>query len=139
MIRPCPTRLTTERRADGPPPVGEEWETAVDVSIYSSSGTLWLFQWGGDVVEEAGDFATAGPGWYRVRVQARGRDAGEAIQGEDVVEEHALTVWPAPPQPDVVHRATDAFARRHFDPARPPGLPVDPDDPTSFLDLTSVS
>ncbi|MFD7714153.1 hypothetical protein [Streptomyces sp. NPDC059786] len=129
-------RLTTEQRADMPPPVGDDWETAVDVSIYSSSGRLRLFQWGGDVVDEAGDFATAGPGWYRVRVQARGRDAGRSGAGEDAVEEHSLTTWPAPPEPDVVHRADDDFAREHFNPERSPGLPVDPDDPASFLDLS---
>ncbi|MEU7579856.1 hypothetical protein AB0B50_19895 [Streptomyces sp. NPDC041068] len=53
------------------------WEAVVDVSIDSTSGSLWLTKWGGSAAFDAGNFATAGPGWYRVRVQPRGRDAGE--------------------------------------------------------------
>ncbi|MFI5754404.1 hypothetical protein [Streptomyces sp. NPDC051569] len=127
-------RLTTEQLPDVPPPPDEEWETAVDVSLYSSSGALWLTAWGGDVMDEAGNFAMAGPGWYRVRVRARGRDHGEAGTEDAVVEEHFLSVWAAPAEPDVVHRAGDGFARAHYDPRRPPGLPVLPDDPTAFDD-----
>ncbi|MFI1026933.1 hypothetical protein [Streptomyces sp. NPDC020951] len=127
-------RLTTEQCAQEPPSTGaEEWETVVDVSICSTSGALWLFRWGGDVEAEAGNFATAGAGWYRIRARARGRDAGARPSedpsedpGDEPVEEHFLSVWPAPSEPDVVHRADDAFARAHYDPARPPGLPIEP-------------
>ncbi|MBK3576661.1 hypothetical protein JHN63_23205 [Streptomyces sp. MBT65] len=119
-------RLTTRQSADEPPLPGEEWETVVDVSIYSTSGSLWLFRWGGDVEEDAGNFATAGAGWYRVRVQARGRDEGAGHAEDTPVEEHTLSVWPAPPAPDTVHRANDAFARAHYDPTRAPGQPVQP-------------
>ncbi|MEV8545795.1 hypothetical protein [Streptomyces sp. NPDC051572] len=119
-------RLTTQHRADEPPLPGEEWETVVDVSICSTSGDLWLFRWGGDVEEDAGNFATVGAGWYRVRVQTRGRDEGDGHAGDTPVEEHFLSVWPAPPEPDTVHRANDTFARTHYDPTRPPGQPVHP-------------
>ncbi|MCX4825516.1 hypothetical protein OG883_37825 [Streptomyces sp. NBC_01142] len=127
-------RLTTEQRSDAPPPPGDAWETAVEVSIYSTSGVMRLERWGGDSVEEAGNFASAGPGWYRVRVQTRGRDEGDAHEGDESSEEHFLSVWPAPPEPDVVHRAADAFAGAHYDPARPPGRPIHPDDPVAFAD-----
>jgi hypothetical protein len=127
-------RLTTEQHPDASPLPGDEWETAVEVSIYSSSGTLRLAQWGGDMVNEAGNFATAGPGWYRVRVQARGRDEGDADTGDSAIEEHLLIVWPAPAEPDAVHRANDSFARAQYDPRRPPGQPIHPDDPRALLD-----
>jgi hypothetical protein len=128
-------RLTTEQLAEAPPPPGEGWETAVDVSVLSTSGDLALVQWGGDWVQEAGNFATMGPGWYRVRVQTRGRDDGNDGAGEEdsVVEEHYVAVWPAPPQPDRVHRATDAFARAHYDPQRPPGQPITLEDAPDSL------
>lgn len=119
-------RLTTRQCAAEPPLPGDEWETVVDVSICSTSGVLRLFQWGGDVQGDAGNFATCGAGWYRVRVQARGRDEGDAQQGDTPVEEHFLSVWPAPPEPDTVHRANDTFARTHYDPTRPTGRPVQP-------------
>ncbi|MFF3584400.1 hypothetical protein [Streptomyces mirabilis] len=119
-------RLTTQQCAGEPALPAQEWETVVDVSICSTSGVLRLFRWGGDVVEDAGNFATAGAGWYRVRVQARGRDEGDAHEGDAPVEEHFMSVWSAPPQPDAVHTANDAFARAHHDPARPPGQPIQP-------------
>ncbi|WP_329117538.1 hypothetical protein [Streptomyces sp. NBC_01465] len=119
-------RLTTQQCAAEPPLPGPEWETVVDVSICSTSGQLHLCCWGGDVEEDAGNFAMAGEGWYRVRVQARGRDEGDANQGDDPVEEHVLSVWPSPPQPDVVHSASDTFAREHYDPARPAPEPIQP-------------
>lgn len=53
-------RLTTQQCAGEPPLPAQEWETVVDVSICSTSGVLRLFRWGGDVVEDAGNFATAG-------------------------------------------------------------------------------
>lgn len=119
-------RLTTQHRAAEPPLPGEEWETVVDVSICSTSGSLRLFRWGVDVEEDAGNFATAGAGWYRVRVQTRGRDEGDGYAGDTPVEEHFLSVWPAPPEPDTVHRANDTLARTYYDPTRPPGQPVQP-------------
>ncbi|MFJ9246120.1 hypothetical protein [Streptomyces sp. NPDC101776] len=119
-------RLTTRQCADAPPLPGQEWETVVDVSICSTSGSLRLFRWGGDVEEDAGNFATAGAGWYRVRVQARERDEGAGHEGDTPVEEHFLGVWPAPPEPDTVHCANDAFGRGHYDPTRAPGRPVQP-------------
>jgi hypothetical protein len=127
-------QLTTEQRPDAPPLPGDDWETAVEVSVCSTSGGLWLADGDGDVLEEAGNFAMAGTGWYRVRVQARGRDEGEAAEGEaaaegSAVETHFLSVWPSPPEPDVVHRANDTFGRAHYDPRRPPALPVEPGDP----------
>jgi hypothetical protein len=124
-------RLTTEQRPDAPPPPGDEWETAVDVSICSTSGALWLAERDGELIEEAGNFAMAGPGWYRVRVQVRGRGVGDPAVGS--VEEHLLSVWPGPAEPDRVHLANDGLARVHYDPRRPPGLPVQPDDPRALL------
>jgi hypothetical protein len=94
------------------------------VSIYSTSGNLRLIRWGGDVVEDAGNFATAGEGWCRVRIQARGRDEGDVREAADPVEEHFLSVWPAPPQSDVVHIADDAFARTRYGSTRLPAPPI---------------
>ena len=127
-------RLTTQQLADMPPAPDADWETVVDVSVCSTSGTLWLTEPEGDVVEEAGNFAIAGPGWYRVRVQVRGRDNGGTASDNGSAEEHLLSIWPAPAEPDVVHRAEDGFARAHYDKSRPPGLPVQPDDPKALLD-----
>ncbi|MEV4872069.1 hypothetical protein [Streptomyces syringium] len=122
-------RLTVEQRSDEPGPPTARWETAADVSLYSTSGRLWLSEWAGKLVDSAGNLAHAGSGWYRVRVQARGRDRGAAHRTvQSWVEEHLLSIWPAPPDPDKVHRITDTFGLHYYDPQRPPDSPVYPAD-----------
>jgi hypothetical protein len=54
------------------------------------------------------------PGSYRIRVHARGRDAGRALStvsdgSARPVEEHLLLAWPAPPAPEKLHKLTDAY------------------------------
>ncbi|MGX8910279.1 hypothetical protein ACR820_34580 [Streptomyces netropsis] len=122
-------RLSVELRSDEPEPPAPQWETAIDVSLYSTSGRLWLSEWAGELIDTAGNLAHAGSGWYRVRVQARGRDRG-AAQGavQAWVEEHQLTIWPAAPDHDKVHWVTDAFGLHYYDPQRPTASPVYPAD-----------
>lgn len=51
------------------------------------------------------------PDSYRVRVSARGRDAGAAGEFADgPVDFYLLEIWPAPPQPDSIIRSTSANA-----------------------------
>jgi hypothetical protein len=120
-------RLTVEQLDHAPPAPGAEWECAVEVSLYSTSGELWLEQWGGDAVRDVGNLALAGPGWYRVRVQTIGRDRGYAKDTTFAwVEEHYLAIWPAPPEPDLVHRVTDRFGLTDYNPRRPPAQPLYP-------------
>ena len=52
------------------------------------------------------------PGSYRVRVSARGRDAGADGEFADgPVDFYLLEIWPAPPEPDLIIRSTSANAR----------------------------
>jgi len=121
-------RLGVGLRADAPAPPGPEWESAVEVSVHSS-GELALYGPGGLAVPAAGNLAHAGPGWYRIRVQTRGRDRGrELLPSEPLraVEEHLLLVWPGEPAADVVFRVGDATGVRHYDPRRPAPLPICP-------------
>lgn len=66
---------------------------------------------------EAGlpDLTEAQPGPFRVRVHARGRDAGyERVMidfDEAPVEEHLIIVWPAAVAPETVHKLTDQTGR----------------------------
>ncbi|MFD8982447.1 hypothetical protein [Streptomyces sp. NPDC059564] len=120
-------RLTVERPLSEPGPPASEWDTVVDVSIYSTSGKLWLNDGEGETRSAAGNLAHTGPGWYRVRAHARGRDRGEAEGIPDAwVEEHLMSIWPAPAQHDLVHRVTDAFGTAYHDPERPPSAPIYP-------------
>lgn len=115
-------RLTVESRMDPPRPPGADWEAVVDLSLYSVTGELGVQPWGGQAADEAvrGNLAAAGAGWYRVRVETRGRDTGRALNvANPWVEEHRLTLWPAPPAPDHVHRVTDEVGKATYDPTRP--------------------
>lgn len=72
------------------------------LGAYDDADTVSRIFWGGDVEE------------------------GEGHGGDTPVEEHFLSVWPAPPHPDTVHCANDAFARTHYGPVRAPGQPIQP-------------
>lgn len=125
-----PIRLTVVPEHTRPLPPGPEWETSVEVSLYSTCGRLGVQPWG-DVPPPIGirvDLTPGGPGWYRVRVDARGRDVASTHNTVEAwVEEHRITVWPEAPQVDYVHRVTDAFGLRTYDqscPGLPPILPA---------------
>ncbi|MEV6489563.1 hypothetical protein AB0M20_13200 [Actinoplanes sp. NPDC051633] len=49
----------------------------------------------------------AGPGTYRVRIHARGRDAHYDQVVDTPDEEYHLVSWPAPPTGSLIVRATD--------------------------------
>lgn len=61
-----------------------------------------------------------GPGTYRVRVHARGRDIAPDGVAYEPVEDYLLIVWPTEPQPEDVHKQTDRYgAELRAQPSRP--------------------
>lgn len=102
------SQVRIEVHQDEPDP-GEEWEDVVEVSITvpdSSEAVGWT-GWAG----ETGGRLDLRPGSYRVRVNARGRDAGrEGEFAEEVVDFYLLQLWPSPPRPDEVVRSTSEDA-----------------------------
>lgn len=52
-----------------------------------------------------------GPGWYRVRVHATGRDNATGEWVEQPVEKYLVMTWPAPRADSMLHRATSDWAR----------------------------
>jgi hypothetical protein len=90
--------LTTE-----PGDPGEQWEDVVEVSLVILPGreVRWM-SWAGETSGQLGVPA----GSYRLRVSARGRDAGAADEFADgVVDHYLLELWPASQQEDAVLRA----------------------------------
>ncbi|WP_322759440.1 hypothetical protein [Frankia sp. Cr2] len=92
----------------------DAWEAVVDVSYHSPEGKTYLYTWDFSLPEDAGNLAHAGPGWYRTRVQTRGRAEGRRHDSsKEPVEEHSISLWPATgPEPDRVHKMDDAFPAR---------------------------
>lgn len=113
------------------------WEEIVEAGVYSATGRLAveiLFpDTCPDTYLQLPELAEAGPGWYRLRAHARGRDAAPDAVREDPVEDYLLLCWPAEQTPTRMIRTTDRCGRqlrnsaaRH--PVRPRTGPV-PDMP----------
>jgi hypothetical protein len=88
--------------------VDEVIEEVVDLSFHADQGFASVLGAGGAAAEDLRHVTPPRAGDYRVRVQARGRDATGAREQES----YRLTVWPAAPAPAVVHRRTDLLGHR---------------------------
>lgn len=88
-------RLTVEIHQHAPPVELDEWEDAVEVTLEATKGHMVVAA----VMDDAPEFPTLtpfGPGYYRARVHARGRDAAPDGVVFEPVEDYLVQVWPAP-------------------------------------------
>jgi hypothetical protein len=94
---------------DGVVPSDAQWEDVVEVStVVDEPGNCGWTSWAG---ESGGQFVLP-PGPYRVRVSARGRDAGDENElADDAVDFYLIQLWPAPVKPDNILRAGSENAR----------------------------
>lgn len=93
---------------DAEPTLEPEWEDVVEVSITvpEDADPRWS-TWAG---EDGGALAIP-PGTHRVRVNARGRDAGRDGEfAEESVDFYLVQIWSAPATPDEILRRTSADA-----------------------------
>lgn len=86
----------------------DRWDEVAEVSIGTDAGPLSVSS-GGQGPRQWSDLTDGQPGSYRIRVHARGRDAGAAedVVARTPVEEHLVQIWPASPAPAVIHKITD--------------------------------
>ncbi|MEC4019443.1 hypothetical protein [Streptomyces sp. H27-D2] len=82
-----------------PAPGEGPWEDIVEIPAHSVSGELAVHALMVDLEEEFPTLASAGPGDYRIRVHARGRDTAIDLAPDEITEWYLLQVWPAAPQP----------------------------------------
>ncbi|MCM8556155.1 hypothetical protein ACIQFU_12105 [Streptomyces sp. NPDC093065] len=86
----------------------DDWEEVVDHTVTTTTGTLRVTS----TMDDAPDLPPLtehGPGTYRLRVHARGRDTDPDGAPEDAVEDYLLVAWPAEAQPDQIHKRTDHY------------------------------
>ncbi|MEE1931265.1 hypothetical protein V1J52_24330 [Streptomyces sp. TRM 70351] len=104
-VRAHPLPSEPQSLDDGP------WDDIVEASVYSATGQLAV-----EVPDPAAspdtylalpELAHAGPGWYRLRAHARGRDTPHQAVQSDPVEDYLLQCWPAPRTPTHMIRTTD--------------------------------
>jgi hypothetical protein len=105
-------RVEVEAEAmPGPPPLVDldAWDEIVEISVSAPAGRLAVA-----ALMDAGPvglprLCAEGPGFYRVRVHARGRDNAPDEASCRPVEAYRILTWPAPPGPDLAHKLTDRF------------------------------
>ncbi|MEU7363344.1 MULTISPECIES: hypothetical protein [Streptomyces] len=101
--------VTVTCHTQAPQPGNEVWEEIVEVSLHSVSGELRVRGLMDDLDEELPVLSFAGPGDYRLRVHARGRDTAIDLAPEEVTEWYLVQVWPAPAQDVAVLRQTGTY------------------------------
>lgn len=91
-------------------PALTDWEEISEVSVYAPAGLLRVQSFEFDVDPGLPVLSAFGPGSYRLRVHACGRDVARGrviLVGEQATEDYLVMCWPSPPQPEVIIRQTD--------------------------------
>lgn len=110
------------------------WDDVCEASVHAPHGELVVESLYNGPVGGLPCLSTAGPGWYRVRVHARGRDTAPDSVRDEPVEDYLLVSWPAPPETPLILRATDRDGRgRRMNCVRP----LDPPPPVRREELPS--
>lgn len=121
----CPGRSVSFTPHTGEPlPDPGPWEETAEISFHSPTGEMVLHSLAGDAADPLA--LAAGPGGYRLRVSARGRDTAVDATVDRIVEWYRIDCWPAPPQPPALVRAGDRYgaARRAMPSSGTPRSPA---------------
>ncbi|MFE6410083.1 hypothetical protein ACFVOR_24480 [Streptomyces sp. NPDC057837] len=89
--------VTVALHASRPRPDSGDWQEIVEVSAHSASGDLMVRGLMDDLDEELPVLSFRGPGDYRLRIYARGRDTAFDLAPDEVTEWYLIQAWPAPP------------------------------------------
>ncbi|MER5472620.1 hypothetical protein ABZX90_41920 [Streptomyces sp. NPDC002935] len=110
-------RVTVELYSQQPGPVAG-WEEVAEMPCHSPSGAVLVTLMTDDPADLP-SLASRGPGPYRLRVHALGRDTVVDQTTDDVVESYLIQSWPAAHQDALLVKATDAYGAQVR--ARPAG------------------
>jgi hypothetical protein len=123
--------VSVEARTTPPAAVDTDgWDEIVEVGMAAPAGRIRVAALMADPPADLADLTAAGPGPYRVRIHARGRDTAPDGVSREPVESYLIVAWPGADEAERVHRRTDRYgaglrasmARAH----QPPARPVDP-------------
>lgn len=92
-----------------PAPDSGDWQEIVEISAHSASGDLMVRGLMDDLDEELPVLSFTGPGDYRLRVHARGRDTAVDLAPDEMTEWYLIQAWPAPAAAVTVLRQSDAY------------------------------
>ncbi len=106
-----PVKVTVTTHVSEPSLHEGGWDEVVETSFISTTGSALVTSWEDGEAEDLPGLTPSGPGSYRVRVHARGRDEGRAKDSlgpdDDPVEVYLLQVWPTPAAGERIIRQTD--------------------------------
>ncbi|PRY02529.1 hypothetical protein [Allonocardiopsis opalescens] len=91
-----------------PPPDLDAWDEIADTTLEAPHGRARIDTMMTDP-PPLPDLTQTGPGSYRLRIHARGRDTGPDSVAFEPVEDCLVQAWPAPPAPDTIHKHTDTY------------------------------
>ncbi|WP_432033699.1 hypothetical protein [Streptomyces antibioticus] len=98
----------TLHEAEPAPDIGD-WQEIVEISAHSASGDLMVRGLMDDLDEELPVLSFTGPGDYRLRIHARGRDTAIDLAPDEVTEWYLIQAWPAPAGAVTVLRQSDGY------------------------------
>lgn len=93
--------------ATAPPAQTTTWEEVVEISVRSIEGDLRIISAHDAVPTDLPALNPQGPGWYRIRVHAKGRATCADGTNEAPTEHYLITAWPQAPTAPVVLRTSD--------------------------------
>jgi hypothetical protein len=106
-------RITVELdlRDDAPDPadLADEWEDVVEISVICEEGPLQICDLNQGFVPGLPPLDSQGPGEYRIRVHARGRNS-PGVDADDMPvaqDRYLICCWPAPARLPLAIRLTD--------------------------------
>lgn len=105
-------RLTVEARTGPPAPASVSltaWDAIAEISLEAPHGHLAVQPLMNPLEDDFPVLTPAGPGTYRVRVHARGRDSNYDLAVSEPCEDYLVQVWPAPVTPGRVFRLADRY------------------------------
>jgi hypothetical protein len=107
--------LTLEFYETAPSLTTDGWDEVADFTLWAHDGILRIVE----TVDRPDPYpllAFHGPGGYRIRLHARGRDAAYDLAPDTPIEHHLIQVWPTTGdegEPVENHKLTDTLGSRH--------------------------
>jgi hypothetical protein len=121
--------LSVEARDSAPGSVElDGWDEVAEVSLTAPVGRVRAAALEA-TLDSLPDLTVAGPGDYRVRVHARGRDTSIDGVASEPVEDYLVVVWPQTRADERIYKQTDGYgAGMRISVARAPIVPDPPVD-----------
>ncbi|MEV5706379.1 hypothetical protein [Actinoallomurus sp. NPDC052274] len=79
-------QVTVRTLQAAPERASGDWDRTAETELVSSSGQVYVCEWGAGPVDDLPNLAASGPGAYMIRVHSRKRSD---------TEEHLIEVWPS--------------------------------------------